>query len=86
MILLLLAKTANISVSLMLLCFKQSNVYYRQQFWCNNTVVFNIPSADAGMSLVQTCTENTLSVGISEMTVNDITPSDSIALLESFRN
>ena len=45
------------------------------------------PSADGGsMSLVNTCTENGVSAGADETRVNDIKPSDSTALLASFRN
>ena len=47
----------------------------------------NKPSADWGtMSLVHTCTENGLSDGTSEMTVNNITPLSSNVLLMLFRN
>ena len=38
------------------------------------------------MSLVHTCTENGISDIDDETRVNDIEPSDSIALLVSFRN
>ena len=38
------------------------------------------------MSLVHTCTENGISDVDDETRVNDIEPSDSIALLVSFRN
>ena len=38
------------------------------------------------MSLVHTCTENGISDIDDETRVNDIKPSDSIALLVSFRN
>ena len=50
------------------------------------TDVSNKPSADWGISLVHTCTENDLSLGTDVMTVNDILPSDSIALLALLRN
>ena len=58
---------------------------------CGETYIylatFNKPSADGKIiSLVYTCTENGLSDGTSEMTVNDITPSSSNALIEFFRN
>jgi len=52
-----------------------------------NFKYFNKPSADRGLiSLVHACTENGLSDGISEITVNDIKPLDSNEVLMLFRN
>ena len=49
--------------------------------------IYNKPSAETGsLSFVQTCTVNGLSDVTSDMTVNSMAPSDSTALLVSFRN
>ena len=58
------------------------NEYAAMRLVTKSTVGYDKPSADWGtIFLVHTCTENGLSVWTSEMTVNDIVPSDSTALL-----
>ena len=50
-------------------------------------IFFSKPSADWGtISLVNTCTENGLSDGTSDMIVNDTKPSASTTLLALFKN